>query len=517
MSARTGRCSATANSRNFRRSSEESKVNGHDMKSIGDSKPGWGGAGRSVIAVTVAVVLLVWIASLGAQQGRAPTKIEAGSCLDAGCHESLAAAKTVHRPVKKKDCDICHEMDDPEVHEFTFPDTSDELCYACHNSVTKKKKFVHSPLKEKKFPCMGCHDPHSSEGEGLLKAPAAADLCLQCHTDMNKAGMYHTSAEAKGCVGCHDPHASTSPKHLRQVQPDLCNSCHTDLAKAIASSKVVHGPVALDCASCHNPHEVLKGKGLKKTGPALCMSCHEHFSETASAMAASHPQLLKDDGCRRCHDPHAGPNQKMLRDSPQKLCLTCHAKDVKASDGRVIRNLAFLTSEDDKAVLHGPLKTGGCSPCHEPHGNRTGSFLRKAYPKTFYSDYSPKAYELCFSCHDAPLASEASSTATKFRDGRRNLHFVHVNKARKGRKCDTCHPPHVSTTPEFVRESVPFGSWDLPIGFAATETGGSCTPGCHEKFVYDRDRPPPSPKSSDQPSAGADGAKDGSAATVEPS
>jgi len=74
--------------------------------------------------------------------------------------------------------------------------------------------------------------------------------------------------------------------------------------------------------------------------------------------------------------------------------------------------------------------------------------------------------------------------ATGFRNGERNLHWVHVNKKTKGRTCRTCHEVHASKRPRLVAESVPFGKrgWRLPLNFEKTETGGSCQPGCHRAY-----------------------------------
>lgn len=443
-------------------------------------------------AVVCAGTVLLWITLLGAQERKAPTKIKPGTCLEAKCHDDLAKGKSVHRPVKKKECDSCHEAKDDDVHKFTLLDTTIKLCYECHDDlIDKKKTVVHRPLKEKKHPCTtACHNPHNGKSKGLIDAKTITELCLDCHDELKKGDRYHTPDDIDGCEDCHDPHATVEPKLIRRKQPKLCTTCHRDISKAIAKGPEVHGPVAAGCTSCHNPHLKGAGKGLKKAGPELCASCHDDFAKTLSAMSKRHPLLLKDKGCQRCHEPHAGSKKWMLRGTSQALCLTCHAKDVKASDGRVIGNLSIITSPAEQKVrLHGPLAKGECGGCHEPHGNEQSHFLRKAYPEGLYSAYSPEAYGLCFTCHKASLAADKYTTAaTNFRNGKVNLHFVHVNKPRKGRTCALCHSSHATKNPHFLRDTVRFGTWELPIGFAKTETGGSCTSGCHKKLSYDRSK-----------------------------
>lgn len=49
--------------------------------------------------------------------------------------------------------------------------------------------------------------------------------------------------------------------------------------------------------------------------------------------------------------------------------------------------------------------------------------------------------------------------------------------------------PMPATTPKHIRESVPYGDWEIPIQFEKTSTGGGCTPGCHNPKAYDRNVP----------------------------
>ncbi len=104
--------------------------------------------------------------------------------------------------------------------------------------------------------------------------------------------------------------------------------------------------------------------------------------------------------------------------------------------------------------------------------------------------YTDTAYALCFTCHDRDLLRYPdTSFATGFRDGERNLHFLHVNNAQKGRSCALCHELHGGTNDVLIAESVTFGSWQLPLKFVKSDNGGSCAPGCHRPAVYDRKNP----------------------------
>ena len=143
----------------------------------------------------------------------------------------------------------------------------------------------------------------------------------------------------------------------------------------------------------------------------------------------------------------------------------------------------------DNPVYHGPVKRADCSACHNPHASANFKLLSKVYPEEFYAPFDLKTYDLCFQCHIRDMVLvEKGPGLTRFEDGGRNLHFVHVNKEVKGRTCRACHEIHASNLPKHMRGSVPFGTggWQLPINFKKAENGGSCAPGCHKAMEYDR-------------------------------
>ena len=40
-----------------------------------------------------------------------------------------------------------------------------------------------------------------------------------------------------------------------------------------------------------------------------------------------------------------------------------------------------------------------------------------------------------------------------------------------------------------MRETVPYGNWQMPVRFTATANGGRCAAGCHREYAYDRLQP----------------------------
>jgi predicted CXXCH cytochrome family protein len=184
---------------------------------------------------------------------------------------------------------------------------------------------------------------------------------------------------------------------------------------------------------------------------------------------------------------HSSNTANLLRGSEFNLCISCHDRgDVADEQGHELVDVKAL--HRDKPVHHGPFAQKSCASCHDPHFSKHHRLLKAEYPATFYADYTPQSYQLCFDCHD-PLRITVDKTRelTGFRDGSDNLHYVHVVKADPGRSCRACHEDHGTDLAHLVRSSVPYGSegWRLPLNYTATKNGGSCEKTCHKRETYD--------------------------------
>ncbi|MHC4480684.1 MAG: cytochrome c3 family protein, partial [Planctomycetota bacterium] len=391
-----------------------------------------GATGLARMALGAVLAALVATGGAGVQERQAPQVLEPGaSCTSSGCHDRLLSGDTVHSPASDS-CEICHAQEGNR-HSFSYPFTGTELCYACHESVTDGE-HVHEPLRDPEAACTACHEPHSASGKSLLRAEASGDLCLRCHAQVAAGGMFHDFEGIGGCLVCHEPHSSDSAAFLQSEPPGLCYKCHAELQRAVEQASAVHGPLSVGCTPCHDPHRQLAGKGIASGGAAFCVDCHQHFADTLSLVRERHPGQLEGDGCLRCHEPHAGMRDLLLRGPSLALCLHCHDKEVRLSDEGTLESLAAL--REGGLSLHGPLAQQRCTGCHEPHANARFRFLAAGYPAGFYSPYSTEAYAVCFACHPESLAAQRhTSEATEFRNGEMNLHYVHVNKQKKGRTC----------------------------------------------------------------------------------
>ncbi|MEW6714780.1 MAG: cytochrome c3 family protein [Nitrospirota bacterium] len=299
-------------------------------------------------------------------------------------------------------------------------------------------------------------------------------ITAQCHSTLLGAKNIHPAAES--CDNCHQsqltphPQAKIKTFRLSQEPPDLCATCHEPFGKKTD----IHPPVKDGmCTSCHNPHASDVPKLLLQPVNDLCLTCHFEMSEIIDKSKTVHAPIKTEKGCVSCHSPHESDHDKLLLKTGKELCLECHKNIIKKS----------------MTVLHGPINSGTCTACHNPHGSPEARLLIKSFPSDLYVPYTETTYELCFTCHKRELLSSPNtSSATGFRDGDVNLHFLHVNR-EKGRSCKVCHDLHGSALPKLINATTPFSQWQLPLNFEKTDTGGSCTPGCHKTYYYDRITP----------------------------
>lgn len=393
-------------------------------------------------------------------------------CASEKCHAKLLTGTTVH-PVAE-DCSGCHESTEtehPKKGQKTFKLNQEPpgLCSTCHEAFGTKST-VHPPVKE--GACTMCHNPHSSNEPKLLAQPLK-DLCETCHADHTDFKVVHGPVSAGDCTACHSAHESDRQKLLLKEQPELCFGCHLDVAEVL-KTKHVHPALESGCTACHNPHGSANRKMLADEGPAVCFICHPGIGDTVKDSPVAHPPVKSEKACASCHSPHASDNDRLMLAPEKETCLGCHS--------------AIITK--DMTVFHGPIANGKCTPCHDPHGSQNEKLLMKKFSQDVYIEYTGTEFPLCFSCHKRDLLQHPeTSFATNFRDGEKNLHFLHVNSKTKGRSCRLCHNIHGSSNPRLIAENVPFGKWTLPLRYVKTETGGGCSPGCHKPQYYDRKTP----------------------------
>lgn len=322
--------------------------------------------------------------------------------------------------------------------------------------------------------------------EGSAAGPAGPAGRSVAPVKAEEAVSVHSPYGTGDCALCHEGKDAKAPGKAIQPVNDTCFACHEDMHGALAAGKYRHAAAEKDCTSCHNPHSSKLRQLLVAPMPDLCTGCHAEILRKMESKVR-HDALTTGRSCSSCHSPHASNVEKVLLRLPFDLCVECHSVDgLKDSGGKSMTDFGKLLAENP--VHHAPIASKDCSSCHEPHGSEHTRMSIAEYPPQFYATFDPASYALCFSCHDERLATQTETTTdTRFRDGSRNLHFLHVNKAAgRGRTCRACHEVHASKQAFLVRENVPFGpkGWLLNVGFRKDPNGGTCDRTCHASKSY---------------------------------
>lgn len=444
------------------------------------------------MSITMKILVIVFV--IFSLQGTT-TPLCAETCVTAICHTNIGAYQNPHQPVKVGNCSSCHQQTVKEhplkgAKSFGLIARPAVLCKKCHNTFGNKK-LAHSPFKN--GDCIACHNPHGTNGSFLLDdSEDRSKLCFGCHDRAPFSQKYvHGPVAAGSCDVCHDPHQSDLKALLKRSSRDLCLSCHSDFAQKMQAATTIHPPVKNEpCTSCHNPHSSISSSLIKLKMPDLCIRCHAGIGKKLNSAKNIHKPVLEGKLCGNCHSTHFSSAKGLLTADEKNLCLSCHNTD-KLGKPPLKNILQELKGENKK--LHGPILKNQCRGCHDPHASDFANMFPGNFPTGFYAPYKEGNYDLCLRCHEKNLLRYPETTIyTKFRNGKQNLHYIHVVDERKGRSCISCHVSHAVDGQKLIsKEGAAFGDWKIPIRFIITPTGGSCAPGCHVSIQYDREKPVP--------------------------
>ncbi|MEI6887948.1 MAG: cytochrome c3 family protein [Bacteroidales bacterium] len=426
------------------------------------------------------ILLLVFTTSLNLALVQAQSN-KLQTCL--GCHPKVLAYEHKHTPAAEN-CEKCHRPNGRThpvegVKGFTLVALIPELCNNCHQAKNSKKN-VHTPVANGK--CLDCHDVHSSVNESLLKYPRTT-LCQECHAvGKNVKKSQHKAVTDGKCESCHDVHQSDFNKLIKTESPVLCLPCH-DKQKDQAGAKAIHQPFLKDCLLCHLGHNSDTLYLLKNKTPELCFSCHARIKATMQGAEHPHLAVTAQKNCLNCHSPHTSSAAGLLLSDETTTCMNCHKSPV-FTDNKPRLNFGQLVLKS--TYSHGAISKSGCSGCHMPHSSPNPFLLKGSYREGVFTSPNKESFLICFSCHISELLlQETTHTATGFRNGEQNLHYLHI-QGSKTRSCSSCHNVHGAMNRKLIAEKVLFGNWEMPIQFKLLDGGGSCAPGCHSEKTYKR-------------------------------
>jgi len=401
------------------------------------------------------------------------------SCVSSECHAPIVKHKYLHGPLKIGQCTVCHAPLPGTEHKFKLLETEVRQCLLCHKGVDTKGYNLHDPVA--KGECLGCHDPHGSEEPYQVRKTPAGKLCNECHHKkpvLTRKYAHKPVAEGK-CLSCHRPHGSKDKKLLEASGNKLClQECHEKMRPVGVAGKEQKAHLASeDCSKCHRSHDSNYPSLLTRSPGELCLDgCHKEIKENMGSSEFKHDPMTQGLACIECHRAHSNKFGRLLSKPAADLCFTCHDK---------------LQNQVEMAKFkHRPVADKSCLSCHVPHDSSYSKLLFDDYPSGPSSAYDAAKYAFCFACHSEKITRERyTTTDTDFRNGRLNLHYLHVNKEKSGQTCRACHGEHAVNQPGLIRDKMQYGIWEALFQFKKSNTGGGCLAGCHGEYNYDRVNP----------------------------
>ena len=355
--------------------------------------------------------------------------------------------------------------------------------------------------------CLGCHDGSVADSRRIVWLEHGHRTGIKPSAGMTVPKEFPLDKGKLACRTCHTAHVAgftESPKdaiflRMRNEQDQMCKTCHADKSRgpetgshslgkmksafppALASAGAHSGPQRdlVLCQSCHGAHGSGDDKLLLMATSAseLCLTCH---ADLRPAMwdknpAHSHPanlpihkpgqlQAIKDMGtvlgtgntlvCLSCHKMHNGQAGKAiladtLRDSA--MCLRCHENLKPMLGGK--HDLRKSAPKELNVLSESSEQSGPCAACHTFH-----SFRRKLTPGAT----DPQG--VCITCHSEGQIAATHGAGKLFhpvalpqdRIPTTNTLPLESSARETGKKtlaCLSCHDPHDTRHPQFLRAS----------------------------------------------------------------
>jgi predicted CXXCH cytochrome family protein len=401
-------------------------------------------------------------------------------------------------PHNEVHCTTCHDPHDNELSDFLrIADRRSAICLSCHDldgwqasshsrsgaAVTGRRVDPREPLKYHTVAdnaCGNCHKIHSAAGhERLLRFRLEEDNCLNCHSGglarTNIAGDIQKVSAHRVRVyrGRHDP--NEDPRLARRH---------------------------VECVDCHNPHAAQARLGIIARSPIAGMGLVGPANEYVSGLDRFGRVVdrahFEYDICFKCHAD--GINRPRLRAVTRQITQTNTRLEFQVTNPS-FHPVIGPRNNTEVVSLRLPWRVGSivrCTDCHNsdqaavvalgggsasgPHGSIYAPLLIDNYSTRDFTSESPRAYALCYRCHDRSSILADQSFP---------LHNRHVVRGRA--PCSACHDAHgISRRQGNSRNNSNLINFDRSIVQSVTAGGasrilfedtgsrsGSCTLRCH--------------------------------------
>jgi predicted CXXCH cytochrome family protein len=404
--------------------------------------------------------------------------------------------------------------------------------------------------KHNEMHCTTCHDPHNNSlGEFLRRPTLRSSICVSCHdmrgwhiashalsparvsgraVDPREVLPYHTVAD-NGCISCHKIHSAEHPERLLRFcrEEENCLDCHNgSVACANIASEIrkpsnhpvyryptTHDPAEnprtmkqhVQCVDCHNPHAASPDLVQPPVGGFVASLVGPTMREVSGVDRAGllvDPSRFEYEVCFKCH-----ADRLSRREQPEvsRVIVQTNTRLEFQTSNPSFHPVIGPRNNPDVVSLIPPLRVGSvikCTACHNsdqagggvgrvsgPHGSIYDPLLIDNYTTADFTAESPRAYALCYRCHNRQIILANQSFP---------LHNLHVVRARAS--CAACHDSHgISRTQGNSLHNSNLINFDRSIVQPVSgrieydDLGsfrGSCTLKCHGvvhvAFVYQR-------------------------------
>ena len=397
-------------------------------------------------------------------------------------------------------------------------------CTTCHDPHDNTLgDFLRAPTVRSAI-CLSCHELFGWDASSHANSPAAVrDRAV----DSRERLQFHTVGD-NGCASCHKIHSATRPEQLLRFrrEEDNCLNCHSggvartniesEFRKRSAHPVVLSdsrheagedarvAPRHVECADCHNPHAVqpnessavARALGRIDSVPVPVDATMRFVSGVDRGGRAVDHSRFEYEVCFKCHADNAS------RGSGSDIVRQVHQLNTRLEfqpNNPSFHPVLGPRRNSDVVSLLEPYQVGSvlsCTDCHNsdsagdgplglpagPHGSIYEPLLVDNYETAEFVTESPRAYALCYRCHEREsiLGDESFS-----------LHNIHVVRGRAS--CSACHDAHgISRTQGNDRAHSNLINFDLaqvrPVSQATgsrivfEDRGlyrGSCTLTCH--------------------------------------
>lgn len=262
------------------------------------------------------------------------------------------------------------------------------------------------------------------------------------------------------CSGCHSGIGAKGTPLLRGERDMVCFRCHGASGKAQnierAFARASRHPV-FETSFYHSPGEVLPEDYGTIPRHVSCRDCHRvHVSDVERQWRGARGYIPAKMRSAPRGVPPLGLRLRTA-ESEHELCYLCHSESANLPAG----SRSIAAEFDPTNMSYHPVEMPGrnkrmeslirdlnfnsiifCTSCHGnsdisgprgPHGSDFSPLLVDEY-RTKDGPESPRAYGLCYMCHDR---RSISGNESFYR------HWLHV--AMKETSCYTCHATHGSS------------------------------------------------------------------------